>query len=183
MARMEGLRVVHSDIHGYGVATTRRFSAGELVMYGDGILFLEDDEFDDEYALIVPRWDENGQELPSVYWDLTCQSRWINHSCDPNSEVDTELTLARVFVDLLSPDRDRATVLAGLRSAAGVVRRELQGRVQLRRIPELRFEFDESIQRGLRIETILSEIATPPVAPKSDEDSGGEDEGGEGDGD
>lgn len=93
-------------------------------------------------------------------------------------KVDTELTLARVFVDLLSPDRDRAAVLAGLRSAAGAVRRELQGRVQLRRIPELRFEFDESIQRGLRIETILSEIATPPVPKVGDEGDG---DGGQGD--
>ncbi|MDC0715373.1 30S ribosome-binding factor RbfA [Nannocystis bainbridge] len=98
-------------------------------------------------------------------------------------KVDTELTLARVFVDLLSPDRDRATVLAGLRSAASAVRRELQGRVQLRRIPDLRFEFDESIQRGLRIETILSEIATPPAAPKLGSAGGEDDEGGDGDGD
>ncbi len=91
MPRMEGLRVIHSAIHGYGVAATRHFNAGEVLMYGDGILFHEDDDFDDEYALIVPDSDEHGEELPSVYWDLTCQSRWINHSCDPNSEVDTEL--------------------------------------------------------------------------------------------
>jgi len=98
-------------------------------------------------------------------------------------KVDTELTMARVFVDLLSPDRDRATVLAGLRSAASAVRRELQGRVQLRRIPELRFEFDESIQRGLRIETILSEIAPPaaPVPAENDNKDDDDGDGGEGD--
>jgi hypothetical protein len=91
MPPVEGLRVIHSDIHGYGVAATRRFAAGELVMYGDGILFREDDDFDDEYSLIVPQHSETEEDLPSVYWDLTCQSRWLNHSCDPNSEVDTEL--------------------------------------------------------------------------------------------
>lgn len=96
-------------------------------------------------------------------------------------KVDTELTLARVFVDLLSPDRDRATVLAGLRSAASAIRRELQGRVQLRRIPELRFEFDESIQRGLRIETILSELSPPAVPARDEEDSESDGDGGEGD--
>jgi SET domain-containing protein len=92
MPVLEGLRVVPSAIHGYGVAATRRFSAGELIMYGDGILFTEDQEFDDEYALIVPNYDEKGEELPSVYWDLVCQSRWLNHSCTPNSVVDTELS-------------------------------------------------------------------------------------------
>ncbi len=95
-------------------------------------------------------------------------------------KVDTELTLARVFIDLLSPEHDRKTVLAGLRSAAGVIRRALQGTVHLRRIPDLRFEYDESIAQGLRIESILSELhRTPPPA-----DGGGEggETGGDGDG-
>ena len=90
-------------------------------------------------------------------------------------KVDTELTLARVFVDLLSPESDRASVLAGLRSAAGALRRDLQGRVHLRRIPSLRFEYDESVQRVLRIETILSQIQPSPTVaaepePEPDED-------------
>ena len=93
-------------------------------------------------------------------------------------KVDTELTLARVFVDLLSPEHDRASVLAGLRSAAGVIRRELQGRVHLRRVPDLRFEYDESVQRGLRIETILSELNAPTPPSSTSE---GEGEGGDGD--
>ena len=96
-------------------------------------------------------------------------------------KVDTELTLARVFVDVLVEGRDRATVLTGLRSAAGAIRRELQGRVQLRRIPELRFEVDESIARGHRIESILSDLSRAPK-PEPDEEKGeGEGQGGEGD--
>ena len=86
-------------------------------------------------------------------------------------KVDTELTLARVFVDLLSPEHDRKLVLAGLRSAAGVIRRALQGTVHLRRIPDLRFEYDESIAQGLRIESILSELNHPakPSEPANSE--------------
>lgn len=90
-------------------------------------------------------------------------------------KVDTELTLARVFVDLLSPDRDRASVLAGLRAAAGAIRRELNGKVHLRRIPELRFEYDESIQQGLRIEQILDELSPkkpPPPEGEPEPDAG-----------
>jgi ribosome-binding factor A len=98
-------------------------------------------------------------------------------------KVDTELTLARVFVDVLVEGRDRATVLTGLRSAAGAIRRELQGRVQLRRIPELRFEVDESIARGHRIESILSDLQSESSrAPKPEPEQGeGEGQGGEGD--
>ena len=91
-------------------------------------------------------------------------------------KVDTELTLARVFVDLLSPEHDRKAVLAGLRSAAGLIRRQLQGTVHLRRIPDLRFEYDESIAQGLRIESILSELNPPskPSEPAKPSGEGGE---------
>lgn len=97
-------------------------------------------------------------------------------------KVDTELTLARVFVDVLSEGRDRATVLAGLRSAAGAIRRELQGRVQLRRIPDLRFEVDESIARGHRIESILSDLSRAPKPEPGEGEGQGGDASGDGSG-
>jgi SET domain-containing protein len=85
MPPLSGLRVVLSGIHGYGVVALRTFRAGDLITYGDGVVFTEDQEFDDEYALVLnnPR----GEDLPSVYYDLADQTRWINHSCDPNSSV------------------------------------------------------------------------------------------------
>jgi hypothetical protein len=85
MPLLDGLRVIHSKIHGYGVVTTRPFSAGEVVCHGDGVLYTADAEFDDTYALILPG-EDSGQGDP-LFWDLACQTRWINHSCDPNAEV------------------------------------------------------------------------------------------------
>lgn len=85
MPLLDGLRVVHSKIHGYGVIALRPFKAGEVVCHGDGVLYLEDAEFDDTYALVVPGEDSGKGDL--LFWDLACQTRWINHSCDPNSEV------------------------------------------------------------------------------------------------
>ena len=73
-------------------------------------------------------------------------------------KVDPDLTLARVFVDILSQGADEAAVLAGLRAAAAAVRHELRDKVQMRRLPNLRFERDDSIQRGLQVEKILAEI-------------------------
>jgi ribosome-binding factor A len=73
-------------------------------------------------------------------------------------KVDADLTLARVFVDILSQDADEAAVLAGLRAAAAAVRHELRAKVQMRRLPNLRFERDDSIQRGLQVERILAEL-------------------------
>lgn len=73
-------------------------------------------------------------------------------------KVDADLTLARVFVDILSQGADEAAVLAGLRGAAAAVRHELRAKVQMRRLPTLRFERDDSIQSGLKVERILAEI-------------------------
>lgn len=85
MPLLEGLRVIHSKIHGYGVIATRPFKAGDVICHGDGVLYQADAEFDDTYALILDG-EDSGHGDP-VFWDLACQTRWFNHSCEPNTEV------------------------------------------------------------------------------------------------
>ena len=82
MPPLSGINVVRSKIHGYGGVATRPFKAGEIVVYGDGVLYGYDDEFDDTYALLL-----DGKQGEPVLFDLADQTRWFNHSCDPNSEV------------------------------------------------------------------------------------------------
>jgi hypothetical protein len=82
MPTLAGLRVICSPIHGYGVVATRPFEPGELVSYGDGVTYSADDDFDDTYALLL-----DGPTGQDILWDLVDQTRWFNHSCDPNSEV------------------------------------------------------------------------------------------------
>jgi uncharacterized protein len=94
MGRIEGLEVVRSRIHGYGIVARRRFARGELVCFGDGVLWRDDEEFDDTYALIL----ENERKEP-LFWDLADQSRWLNHSCDPNSVVEAKWVPAKDTVD------------------------------------------------------------------------------------
>lgn len=79
-------------------------------------------------------------------------------------KVDPDLTLARVFVDILGENVDADAVLAGLHAASAAVRHELRPKIQLRKLPQLRFERDEGIQRGLKIERILAEIRDSDVA-------------------
>lgn len=94
MPGLDGLRIQLSKIHGYGMVTLRAFKKGDVMVYGDGVLYRESDEFDDTYALIMPGYEpnEDGGEGPSLYYDLVDQTRWINHSCDPNSEIDSSWT-------------------------------------------------------------------------------------------
>lgn len=74
-------------------------------------------------------------------------------------KVTADFSQARVFVDLQGcTDKETDRVIAGLTSAAGPIRRELGKKVQLRRVPELIFERDASIDRGLAIERVLAEL-------------------------
>lgn len=90
MPQLDGVRVVRSKIHGYGLIAIRPFKAGEIIVYGDGYLYDEDDEFDDTYSLVYSDANDR-QEDPDRYYDLTDQTRWINHACGPNSEVTTDI--------------------------------------------------------------------------------------------
>jgi SET domain-containing protein len=90
MPSIDGLIVARSAIHGYGLITTRRFAAGESVVVAEGIVFREEDKFDDTYALVLPGEDHADVAGGSnFYYDLVDQTRWINHSCDPNARVDS----------------------------------------------------------------------------------------------
>lgn len=73
-------------------------------------------------------------------------------------EISADLSVARVFVDVLTEALRREDVLAALHAGGGLIRRKLGDRLRLRRTPELRFEQDESITRGARVEAILAEL-------------------------
>lgn len=88
-------------------------------------------------------------------------------------EVTPDLWMARVYVRPgpgASPDEEGDDLLEGLEAASAYVRRELGSTLSLRRVPELRFELDRTLERALRIEEILRD-----VLPDEDEDDEGED--------
>jgi ribosome-binding factor A len=72
--------------------------------------------------------------------------------------VSADLQVARVYYTLLGDDRARREAARALERAAPFLRRQLAGRLRLRRAPELQFHYDESIARGERVEQLLQEI-------------------------
>ena len=73
-------------------------------------------------------------------------------------EVTADLSLARVYVRIAGTDAEREAALEGLDAATPFVRRELGARVRMRRIPELRFEIDRTLEHASRIEELLREV-------------------------
>jgi ribosome-binding factor A len=75
--------------------------------------------------------------------------------------VDTspDLRHARVFVSVLGDDRHRADTLDGLGSARGYLQGRVASELRLKHTPQLRFEYDESADRGMRITELLQKEA------------------------
>jgi len=84
-------------------------------------------------------------------------------------QVASDLGSARVFVRVLGGEAERTESLEGLRAAAPFLRRELGRMLHVRRIPELRFHEDRSMEQARRIEKILSEVL-PAEAPAGGEE-------------
>ena len=74
-------------------------------------------------------------------------------------KISPDLRHAHVFVTVLGDTAQRKKALEGLRSAASFTRRALGKRLHhMRRIPELNFDYDESVEKGERIEELLDQI-------------------------
>ena len=73
-------------------------------------------------------------------------------------EVAGDLGSARVYVRTQDPNDELNESLAGLEAAAPFLRRELGRSLHLRRVPELRFQQDHSLDQARRIEEILSDV-------------------------
>jgi ribosome-binding factor A len=73
-------------------------------------------------------------------------------------QVSADLQLARVLYTALGDDKARATSGRALERAAPFLRRQLGSRLRLKRTPELRFVYDDSIAGQDRIEQILNEL-------------------------
>lgn len=71
-----------------------------------------------------------------------------------------DLTFARVYVLLLGEASDRQDTLDGLEAATPFIRSLLGARIRMRRVPELRFEQDRSLEHAMRIEELLADAAT-----------------------
>ena len=76
-------------------------------------------------------------------------------------EVAGDLGSARVYVRTQDPNDELNESLAGLEAAAPFLRRELGRSLHLRRVPELRFQQDHSLDQARRIEEILSDVLSP----------------------
>jgi ribosome-binding factor A len=72
-------------------------------------------------------------------------------------DVSPDISHAKVFFTMLEKDNLEDT-LHGLRRAAGFLRSQLAKRIKLYTTPELRFEYDESVERGDHLSRLIDSV-------------------------
>jgi ribosome-binding factor A len=73
-------------------------------------------------------------------------------------KVSPDLQVARVYYTTLGDEAARRETAKALQRATGFFRKRVGERLQLRRVPELQFQFDESVMHQDRVEQILREL-------------------------
>ena len=76
-----------------------------------------------------------------------------------------DLQLARVYYTSLGDERARKETSKALVRALPFLRRQVGGRLRLRRVPELEFRFDQSVEHQDRIERIIRDLHEHPPSP------------------
>ena len=82
------------------------------------------------------------------------------------TEVDTSTDLrhAKVFVSHLGSEAEKQEILSALGAASGFLRKELAQNLKMRRIPELSFCWDDSLERGAHILKLIDQVTGDSAA-------------------
>jgi ribosome-binding factor A len=74
-------------------------------------------------------------------------------------ETAPDLRHAKVFVSVLGSSRKRRASLDGLEAAHGVLQSRLARELRMKRTPQLTFEYDPTVERGVRMTRLIDELA------------------------
>jgi ribosome-binding factor A len=70
-----------------------------------------------------------------------------------------DLAHATVYVSVLGSEKKRRASLAGLASSHGVLQARIARELRLKRTPQLAFEYDQTVERGVRLSKLIDELA------------------------
>ena len=74
-------------------------------------------------------------------------------------ETSPDLRHAKVFVSVLGSEKKRDQSLQGLEAAHGILQAKLAQELRMKRTPQLAFEYDPTVERGVRMTRLIDELA------------------------
>ena len=75
-------------------------------------------------------------------------------------EISRDMRYAKVFISRYGTDEEKADTLKALASASGYIRHELGERLKTRRIPELSFRLDNTMEKAAKIQKIMNRLSS-----------------------
>ena len=81
-------------------------------------------------------------------------------------ELSRDQSHAKVYFTVLGAPSDAEQAREGLQRAAGFLRSSLAHRLTTRKVPELAFAYDESVERGVRLSRLIDEAVKPQAPPR-----------------
>ncbi|MFV0381775.1 MAG: 30S ribosome-binding factor RbfA [Breznakia sp.] len=72
--------------------------------------------------------------------------------------VTNDLSIAKVYVSFLGQTNRKTAGMQALRQSKGFIRSELSKKLSMRKVPELHFILDNTLEKGNKIEKIISDI-------------------------
>ena len=74
-------------------------------------------------------------------------------------QTSRDLRHAQVFVSVFGSETKREKTLEGLEAAHGVLQARIAQELKLKRTPQLTFEYDPTVERGVRMSRLIDELA------------------------
>jgi ribosome-binding factor A len=73
-------------------------------------------------------------------------------------ETSPDLRHAKVFVSVLGSAKKRDATISGLNSSHGVLQAALAKELRMKRTPQLTFQYDPTVERGVRLSALIDEL-------------------------
>jgi len=73
-------------------------------------------------------------------------------------EVAPDLKTCKAYISVLGDEQMQQDTLAGLKSSAGYIRRQLARSINLRNTPEIKFVLDQSIEYGVSMSKLINDV-------------------------
>lgn len=74
-----------------------------------------------------------------------------------NVSMNNDLSVAHIYITVLD-ERHREETMKALEKAHGFIKKELGNRLIIKYMPDIKFEYDETIRRAARIEELLTQL-------------------------
>ena len=100
------------------------------------------------------------QEISQLLQRQVKDPRLGNFVAVTEVSLSPDLRYAKVFVSCIGSEEEKQATLSGLAAASGFLRNQLAKRLRLRRVPELSFQWDDSIERGAHLLQLIDEVST-----------------------